>query len=199
MNTHIVYPVRQVFSELVSYVSNIKNFKFEDWFRYCLWIGTVGSLFFATSTFVYFGYTHGVNWPGYVWMIPIGTGMFTFALAIDDIGHRTMYKEHLKKGEGYVHHMIVVSAVGSVMALCLCYEHSETFRMAALGLIFLSLFYSAIDELLHWQRYLTHKMDRIEMWSHFVAICGHVLMISCWWQWFVSGYPGVAETLEHFR
>jgi len=66
-----------------------------------------------------------------------------------------------------------------------------------LVLIFLSLFYSALDEAMHWVRYFKKGIDRVEMWSHFVAITGHVLMIGCWWQWYSAGYPGVAETLGH--
>lgn len=183
--------------EFVRYVRNIRNFQLEDWVRYTLWIGTISSLLVGVTGFILLGYFNGVVWPGYVWFILLGTAMFVGALSIDDIGHRTMYKEYLRSGEGHVHQMIVATAVPSVMALCLCYENPETFQMPALSLIFLSLFYSAVDEAMHWYRYLTKKFDRIEMWSHFVAITGHVLMISCWWQWFQSGYPGVAETLRH--
>src|SRR5690606_28557888 len=132
---------------------------------------------------------HGVEWPGYVWFIPLGTLFFAGALSIDDIGHRTLYKADLLKGEAYIHQMIVATAVPSVMALCLCYEHPETFKMPALGLILLSFFYSVLDEAMHWIRYMTKGIDRVEMWSHFLAILGHVLMIGCWWQWYTSGYP----------
>jgi hypothetical protein len=177
-------------------MARIKAFETEDWVRYTAWIGTIFSLLLGTSFFVIWSASQGVEWPGYVWNIPIGTGLFVFALAIDDIGHRTVYKQDLKKGEAYVHQMIVITAVGSVMALCLGYAHPETMRMPALGLILLSLFYSAIDEALHWHRYLTKGLDRVEMWSHFVAIAGHVIMISSWWQWYDNGYVGVAKALE---
>jgi len=182
--------------EAKSYVKNIKNFEASDWVRYISWIGTISGLFFGVSLFLLTGYLNGVEYPGYVWIIPIGTGMFVLALAIDDIGHRTMYKAYLAQGEGHVHQMIIVTAVTSVMALCLCYENPETMRMPAFSLICLSLFYSAIDEAMHWYRYLTKHFDRVEMWSHFVAIVGHVLMITAWWQWYDNGYKGVAETLK---
>ena len=158
-------------------------------------MGTIFSLFVGLSTFLLIGAYHGVSWPGYVWMILVGTGLFCGALSIDDIGHRTVYKGDLRQGEGYIHLMIIGTAVPSVMALCLCYQHAETFRMPALGLMLLSFFYSAIDEFMHWRRYLAKGVDRVEMWSHFVAIVGHVTMIGCWWQWVQSGYPGVRETL----
>lgn len=181
--------------EFTAYVGNIRSFQPNDWLRYGTWMATIFSLLFGTAGFVLFGYSHGVNWPGYVWLVPIGTFLFCSALAIDDIGHRTLYKQELRRGEAYIHQMIVATAVPSVMALCLCYLHSDTFRMPAIGLIFLSFFYSALDEAMHWVRYMSKGIDRVEMWSHFVAIFGHVLMISCWWQWYSAGYQGVAETL----
>ncbi|MES2745132.1 MAG: hypothetical protein V4655_06885 [Bdellovibrionota bacterium] len=178
------------------YVSNIKNFERIDWVLYATWMATIFSLFVGLFAFFTLGLVNGVQYPGYVWFVPGGTLLFVVSLAFDDIGHRTLYKEELKKGEGHVHKMIVITAVTSVMALCLCYEHSTTFKVPAIALIALSLFYSMIDEALHWYRYLTYGLDRIEMWSHFTAILGHVLMISCWWHWFSEGYPGVAETLK---
>lgn len=183
--------------EALTYVGNIRRFDGGDWLRYVAWIGTIASLLIGVSAFLTLGFVNGVVYPGYVWFIPGGTFLFVSALAVDDIGHRTLYKADLRAGEGHVHKMIVVTAVSSVMALCLCYQHGETFEVAALALIFLSLFYSAVDEALHWHRYLTKHMDRVEMWSHFVAILGHVLMISAWWHWYRQGYPGVAETLAY--
>jgi len=190
--------IKLVMTEVADYVANIRRFESSDWTRYAMWIGTISSLFIGVTTFLTVGHVNGVEYPGYVWFIPLGAGMFTLALSIDDIGHRTMYKADLKKGEGHIHQMIVATAVPSVMALCLCYEHPETFKMPALGLIFLSFFYSILDEAMHWQRYMTKKFDRVEMWSHFVAILGHVIMIACWWQWYSAGYPGVEETVMHF-
>lgn len=197
MNIDHMTPSLSMTKEAKAYVSNIRNFNTEDWFRYLCWMATISSLFLGVTAFLLIGATHGVDYPGYVWFIPAGTFLFVTALAFDDIGHRTLYKKDLKAGEGHVHQMIIVTAVTSVMALCLCYRHALTFSVPALALIALSLFYSAVDEALHWHRYLSKGLDRIEMWSHFVAIVGHVLMISCWWHWYSQGYPGVAETLSH--
>jgi len=183
------------FVETWDYVSQIKNFEREDWFRYGCWIGTITSLLVGVSSFLALGSSRGVVYPGYVWFLPIGIGMFVSALALDDIGHRTLYKEDIKSGEAHVHQMIMITAVTSVMALCLCYEHGATFAVAAAALTALSFFYSAIDEALHWHRYLKKGVDRVEMWAHFVAITGHVLMMAAWWHWYREGYPGVAETL----
>ncbi len=198
MNTSVnsIFGIGELFREFRVYISNIRDFENSDWLRYTAWIGTISTLFFGVTTFVLIGYFNGVQWPGYVWNIPAGTLLFVVALAIDDIGHRTLYKKDLiDSGEGAVHQMIVVTAVTSVMALCLCYQHPSALRMPALSLIGLSLFYSVIDEALHWHRYLTKKMDRVEMWSHFCAIGGHVIMITSWWQWYTEGYKGVTETL----
>ncbi len=181
--------------EIKAYVGQIQNFNFSDWIRYLLWIGSIFGLFVGTTAFIGFGAWNGIHWPGYVWFIPIGTFLFGSALALDDIGHRTLYKSQLARGEGYVHQMIVATAIPSVMALCLCYEHGETFRIPALVLILLSFFYSALDEAMHWFRYFSQGLDRVEMWSHFTAITGHALMIACWWHWLSEGYPGVTETL----
>jgi len=185
-----------VIEEAKAYVGNIRDFRPEDWLRYSTWMATIASLFLGVSAFLLLGRVNGVEYPGYVWFIPGGTLLFVLALAFDDIGHRTLYKKDLKAGEGHVHQMIIVTAVTSVMALCLCYQHPTTFSIPALALIALSLFYSAVDEALHWHRYLSKGLDRIEMWSHFVAIVGHVLMITCWWHWYSEGYPGVAATLS---
>ncbi len=181
--------------EIASYIGNIRQFGRTDWLLYVLWIGSIFCLLAGTTAFVVFGHNQGVVWPGYVWFIPGGTALFCAALAVDDIGHRTLYKQQLAKGEGHVHKMIVATAIPSVMALCLCYEHPVTFRMPALVLIVLSLFYSVIDEGMHWARYMAQGLDRVEMWSHFLAITGHALMIACWWQWMSEGYPGVTATL----
>ena len=189
------YPLIAARREFTDYVANIRRFQPSDWIRYLAWMGTIFSLFAGTAAFVLFGHFHGVDFPGYVWFVPGGTALFYTALAIDDIGHRTLYKEDLKTGEGSIHQMIVGTAVPSVMLLCLCYQHPDTFRMPALALIFLSLFYSVLDEAMHWIRYRTKGLDRVEMWSHFAAIMGHVIMISSWWQWYTAGYPGVAETV----
>lgn len=178
-----------------AYVANIRAFGIGDWVRYLSWISTLLFLVIGTVSFTLYGKLHGIQWPGYVWIIPIGAGLFCLALAIDDIGHRTLYKADLAKGEGAIHQMIIATAVPSVMALCFCYQHPDTFKMPALALTALSFFYSAIDEAMHWVRYTTKKLDVVEMWAHFVAITGHVLMMAAWWQWFNAGYPGVAETL----
>lgn len=184
-----------VFHEISSYASNIRRFKRDDWLRYTMWIGSIFGLLCATTGITFYGAMTGTVWPPYVWWIPIGTFMFCGALALDDIGHRTLYKQQLAKGERYVHQMIAGTAVPSVVCLCLSFQHPDIFKVPALVLILLSFFYSALDEGMHWVRYYQQGLDRVEMWSHFVAITGHALMIGAWWHWLDQGYPGLGETL----
>ncbi|PIU00740.1 MAG: hypothetical protein COT74_03495 [Bdellovibrionales bacterium CG10_big_fil_rev_8_21_14_0_10_45_34] len=177
------------------YVSRIKQFKPIDVAVYIVWVGLMYGLFAVVSAFLYVGYSNGVIYPDYVWNIPLGTFIFSTAIAIDTIGHRTIYKEVLKKGEALIHHITIASGITSVMALCLAYGHREFMMMPAAVLIFLSILYSVIDEAMHWHRYLTSNSDRVEMWSHFSILLGHLIMIGSWWIWFSEGYLGVSETL----
>lgn len=177
------------------YVSRIRLFNAQDWLVYVSWVGLMMGLLVSVTGFFWWGSANGVVFPDYAWNIPIGTAIFVFAIAFDTIGHRTVYKEALQQGEALVHHITIAAGIGSVLALCLAYENPGYMRYPALVLIFLSIVYSLIDEGLHWHRYFTQKSDRVEMWSHFLILTGHLLMILSWWHWFDEGYPGVKETL----
>jgi hypothetical protein len=182
--------------ETYVYVSRIQQFNKNDWFTYISWIGLMFGLFFSTAGFVWLGSTMGVEYPTYVWNVPIGTFIFVAAIAFDTIGHRTIYKEELKKGEALVHHITIFAGVTSCLLLCMAYSFPVFLRIPSLVMIALSILYSLIDEALHWRRYLNGFSDRVEMWSHFFIFVGHLLMILSWWQWFDEGYPGVKETLQ---
>jgi cytochrome bd-type quinol oxidase subunit 1 len=153
-------------------------------------------LLFSTGGFLLLGAANGVSYPAYVWNVPIGTATFIIAIAVDTIGHRTRYKERLDQGEGFVHAITIFLGVTSVLCLCLAYSHPDFFRVPAMVLIGLSIFYSAIDEWMHWKRYMESESDRVEMWSHVFIMLGHITMSLAWWHWFDQGYPGVAETLR---
>lgn len=182
-------------AETLEYVSRMKLFSRQDWQVYTAWVGLMIGLLVAVAGFIGFGWAKGVQFPEYVWSVPVGTFIFVSAIAFDTIGHRTVYKEVLARGEALVHHITIFAGVTSVLALCLAYNHPEAMRIPALVLIILSVFYSVIDEALHWHRYLTSNSDRVEMWSHFFIFLGHLMMILAWWHWFDQGYPGVTETL----
>ncbi|HEX4924361.1 MAG TPA: hypothetical protein VFV50_09750 [Bdellovibrionales bacterium] len=192
-------PQTSFIADTLAYVGQIRLFTREDWIVYIAWVGLMCGLLFSTTGFVLFGHFNGVVWPGYVWNVPVGTFIFVGAIAFDTIGHRTAYKEVLKKGESLVHGITIAAGISSVVSLCLAYENPSFFRFPSLALIALSFLYSIVDEALHWHRYLTMKSDRVEMWSHFFILLGHTIMILSWWHWYDQGYPGVAETLARLN
>jgi len=177
------------------YASRMRFFGKEDWRVYTLWIGLMLGLLGSVTGFLIFGALNGVSYPSFVWNVPIGIFIFVGAIAFDTIGHRTAYKEALKTGEDLVHHITIFAGITSVFLMCLAYSHREFLRIPTLVLLLLSVFYSVIDEAMHWQRYMKGNSDRIEMWSHFFIFLGHMIMIFSWWQWFEEGYPGVSDTI----
>ena len=186
-------------SECFVYVSRIRLFTKTDWLVYIVWVGMMYGLFAVVGAFFYAGWKAGVEFPAYAWHVPIGTFIFSTAIAFDTIGHRTEYKEILQKGEALVHHLTIFAGVTSVIGLCLAYEHGPFMRIPVLVMIALSVLYSVVDEALHWHRYLTRNSDRVEMWSHFFILTGHLMMIIAWYKWFDEGYVGVAETLAALK
>lgn len=183
--------------DTVTYVSRVRHFGREDWQVYGIWIGLMLGLLFAVSGFLLVGHLNGVSYPPYVWNVPIGTFIFVAAIAFDTIGHRTVYKAEIAKGENLVHHITIFAGITSVLALCLGYQNAEFWRYPAMTLIGLAIFYSVVDEAMHWRRYVSQYSDRVEMWSHFFIFLGHILMSLSWWHWFDQGYPGVAATLAY--
>jgi hypothetical protein len=183
------------FKEMLTYASHVREFSKKDWVIYLVWVGLMFGLFLSVSGFIWFGYTHGVHYPAYVWNIPLGIGVFVLAISFDTIGHQTTYKEELLKGERLVHHVTIFSGIASILLLCLAYQNREFFMIPAFVLIGLSIFYSMIDEALHWRRYLQMYSDRVEMWAHYGIFVGHNIMVFAWIYWFLQGYPGVNDTL----
>lgn len=181
------------------YGRRMTMFRKDDWAVYVVWIGLMLGLFLSVSVFLGVGYFHGVQYPVYVWNVPIGILIFSGAIAFDTIGHRTAYKPALREGEALVHHITIFAGITSVLLLCLAYGNRDFLRIPALVLTALSIFYSGIDEWMHWTRFQKGNSDRIEMWSHFFIFLGHLIMMWSWVQWFEQGYPGVAETLAAFR
>ena len=183
-------------SDAWAYACQVRLFTRTDWFVYVAWVGLMLGLLVTVAGFVFVGWSHGVRYPEYVWSVPLGTAIFIGAIAFDTIGHRTAYKEELKKGEALVHHITIFCGIISIVLLSMCYDHRELLRYPAATLILVSIFYSVIDEGLHWHRYLNGHSDRIEMWSHAFIFIGHLLMVLSWWHWYEEGYPGVAETFK---
>lgn len=182
-------------TEFGIYVGRAKSFSKRDWAAYILWVGVIFGLFASTAFFIMTGRAHGVSFPPEAYLIPFGAILFTIAIAIDTIGHRTIYREALEGGEALVHHITIAMGVLSVVALVLAYHH-RIFAIPAIVFTALSVIYSLVDEVFHWRRYVSEKADRVEMWSHVLILTGHGIMMTAWWWFYAMGYPGVAETLE---
>ncbi|MDQ3335547.1 MAG: hypothetical protein M4D80_10305 [Myxococcota bacterium] len=183
-----------LYPELVTYVGRIREFKRVDWFVYLAWVGMMLGLVVSTGGFVLVGHLHGVEWPAEAYWVPIGAMVFTISIAIDTIGHRTIYKEVLKGGEQLVHHITILCGVGSVLLLVLALDRPGL-AVPAMILTILSFVYSLVDEAFHWRRYTSQRADRVEMWSHVGIFIGHGTMMLAWWLCYYGGYKGVRETL----
>ncbi|HJX51377.1 MAG TPA: hypothetical protein VJ801_01300 [Polyangia bacterium] len=182
-------------SDFLVYVGRIREFTRRDWIVYLVWVGMMLGLVFSTGGFVLYGHTQGVVFPAQAWLVPIGAAIFTIAISIDTIGHRTIYKEILRQGEQLVHHVTIFCGIGSCVLLCAAYAAPLALWIPAMVLTVLSFVYSMVDEVFHWRRYIMQKSDRIEMWSHLGILIGHGIMMLAWWHWFFGGYQGVAQTL----
>lgn len=183
-------------AELRVYVGRMGEFSRTDWLVYILWIGTIFGLAAATSGFLLVGHMHGVSYPPEAWLIPVGATIFSVAIAIDTIGHRTIYKAALAGGEALVHQITIACGVASVVLLCLAFT-SRAAVIPAMVMTVLSFVYSLVDEAFHWRRYVMDHADRVEMWSHVFIMVGHGIMMLAWWRFYFLGYPGVAETLPY--
>lgn len=190
-------PLMSFPSEVAVYVGRVREFERTDWILYVAWVGLMAGLVFSTGGFMLVGHNHGVTYPAEAWMVPLGAIIFTVSIAIDTIGHRTIYREEITKAEGLVHGITIFCGIGSCVLLCLAYTHRGAAWIPAMVLTVLSFVYSMIDEVFHWRRYVSQHADRVEMWSHVGILVGHSIMMLGWWTWFFGGYVGVAETLPH--
>ena len=180
--------------KLIQYVGRVRDFDRNDWIVYLAWVGMMLGLVASTGGFLLLGRAHGVTWPPEAWLVPIGGLVFALAIAVDTIGHRTIYKQALKGGEALVHHITIFNGIGCVVLLCAAYQRPIC-AIPALVLTILSFVYSLVDEGFHWRRYVHGKSDVVEMWSHVGILVGHGIMMLGWWSCYQQGYPGVREAL----
>lgn len=180
--------------ELAIYLRRIREFRRADWLVYLAWVGVMLGLVASTGGFLLAGARAGVAFPLEAWLVPIGAAVFTVAIAIDTIGHRTIYKEVLRGGEQLVHQITIVCGVASCVLLVLAYGRAGVW-VPAMVFTVLSFVYSLVDEVFHWRRYVSDQADRVEMWSHVGILVGHGTMMLGWWRFYQLGYPGVRETL----
>jgi len=181
-------------SELAQYVGRVREFERQDWIVYIAWVGLMVGLVLSTGAFLLVGNAHGAPFPAIAWWVPIGAVVFTVSIAIDTIGHRTIYKAEISGAEGLVHGITILCGIASCVLLCLAYQRHDVW-IPALVLTLLSLLYSLVDEAFHWRRYVRKYSDRVEMWSHVGILAGHATMMTAWWVWFFQGYGGVPQTL----
>ncbi len=182
-------------SEVAVYVGRVRQFERRDWIVYISWVGLMLGLVFSTGGFLLLGNYNAVSFPPSAWLVPIGAVLFTISIAIDTIGHRTIYKQEIQGAEGLVHGITILCGIGSCVLLCAAYAHPQGLWIPAMVLTVLSFVYSLVDEAFHWRRYVRQHADRVEMWSHVGILIGHTTMMLGWWQWFFDGYPGVEQTL----
>jgi hypothetical protein len=181
--------------EIALYVGRMRQFQRNDWLVYIAWVGLMVGLCASTGSFLAWGHHARAPLPAEAYLVPFGAVIFTLAISVDTIGHRTIYKEALRGGEAMVHHIIIALGIGSCVLLCAAYAGGAKFAVPALVLTVLSFIYSLVDEVMHWRRYLSGKSDVVEMWSHVFILVGHGTMMAGWWLWYAHGYTGVAETL----
>jgi hypothetical protein len=180
---------------LAIYLGRIRQFDRGDWIVYTSWVGLMVGLFLTTGGFVWAGHRASAPLPAEASLLPVGAAIFTLAIAVDTIGHRTIYKEALRGGEALVHHIIIGAGISSCVLLCAAYAGGARYAVPALVLTLLSFLYSLIDEAMHWRRYFAGRSDVVEMWSHVFILIGHGMMMAAWWLWYWRGYAGVPETL----
>lgn len=183
------------FRELSVYVGRMREFERVDWAIYCGWVGLMVGLVAATGGFLLLGRRMGVVFPTEAWLVPVGSFVFAASIAIDTIGHRTIYKQEIQGAEGLVHGITIFCGVTSCVLLCAAYQHPDALWIPALVLTALAFIYSLVDEAFHWRRYVRKHADRVEMWSHLGILTGHATMMIGWWCWFFGGYRGVRETV----
>ena len=176
------------------YVGRIREFDRTDWLVYLGWVGMMLGLVASTGIVVLAGRAAGAAWPPEAYLVPIGAAVFTLAIAVDTIGHRTIYKEVLRGGEQLVHHITIVCGVASCVLLVLAYSHPGC-AVPAMVFTVMSFVYSLVDEVFHWRRYTSHRADPVEMWSHVGIFLGHGTMMLAWWRCYQLGYPGVKTAL----
>lgn len=185
-------------SEVRTYVGRVREFERIDWLVYIAWVGLMVGLVLATGGFLLAGHVRGVSFPAEAWLVPLGSAVFTIAIAIDTIGHRTIYKQEIQGAEGLVHGITIFCGITSCVLLTAAYHHPRSLWIPALVLTVLAFVYSLVDEAFHWRRYVRKYSDRVEMWSHVGILVGHAVMMIGWWSWFFQGYPGVSETLQRW-
>src|ERR1041384_271897 len=186
-------------SEVRVYIGRMSQFTRVDWLVYVSWVGLMLGLVASTGGFLLLGHLHGVSFTAAAGLGAVGAALFTVSIAIDTVGHRTIYKQEISGAEGLVHGITIFCGITSCVLLTAAYHHPRGLWIPAMVLTVLSVVYSLVDEAFHWRRYVRQYSDRVEMWSHVGILLGHSVMMLGWWIWFFQGYPGVTEPLRRLE
>src|SRR5690348_16787276 len=121
-------------SELRLYVGRVREFSRTDWWVYCAWVGLMFGLVLATGGFLLAGSGRGVTFPAEAWLVPMGALLLSISIAVDTIGHRTIYKQEISQAEGLVHGITIFCGIGSCVLLTAAYDHPRGLWIPALVL-----------------------------------------------------------------
>ncbi len=120
------------------------------------------------------GHRAGAPLPDAAYFVPLGALVFTLSIAVDTIGHRTVYKQEIARAEGLVsrhHHPLwnrqLRATDRRVRLRSVALDPGDGAHRPLLRA------YSLIDEAFHWRRYVSSRSDRVEMWSHVGIFVGH--------------------------
>ena len=101
-------------SEVGVYVGRVREFDRVDWLVYIAWVGLMFGLVLATGGFLVSGRAAGAAFPAVAWWVPVGALIFAFSIAIDTVGHRTIYKREIQAAEGLVHGITIACGISSL-------------------------------------------------------------------------------------
>jgi hypothetical protein len=108
-----------------------------------------------------------VQLPTRTWLVPLGSALSRFSIAIDTVGSRTIYEQEIQGAEGLVHGITIFCGITSCVLFTTAYPHPRWLWIPALVQTTLAFVYSLVDDAFHSRRYVGKH-----------------------------SYPGVAETLH---
>ena len=155
-----------------SVVGRSDSYQRVDWIVYTAWVGSCWG-FASHRRVVWVGRRAAARCRPRLPGFRSAAAIFTLAIALDTIDHRTIYKEAMRGGEALVHPPHHRGGNLSTVMRWRRVLRGATYAIPALVLTTLSFIYSLVDGGHALARYLTHKSDVVEMWSHVFIMMGH--------------------------
>jgi hypothetical protein len=159
--------------ELASYFGRFRLFTRRDWAVYIAWVGLISGLALASAAFLAIGRHAGAVFPAHAYFIPIGAAIFALAIAVDTIGHRTVYKNTCAAGRAW---STTSSSSAASPVACFCARPIPHRAPAASGArSHHAVFHLQLRRRGHALAALPDraKSDVVEMWSHVFILIGH--------------------------